>query len=679
MIAEVISSLNLCLEFILKMQKPKKLHVFFKWSNLTFFFFFKNVISECTCLILLILLLFPAGTLLTVGLLLMLPHLKCTTGCPDSCRCNSTATVECDGQSITAVPEQIPPGTALLQIHSSSVTALEERSLAGLDLMLRFSLTHSLLHTLHPEAFRSTPLLKSVKLSSNRLSSLPPRVFSPLTQLTQLQLGMNQLETIAPETFQGLSDLRELDLSWNRLLGLAEGLFDGLANLQVLNLGRNSIKKLPPTIFKPLTNMEFLHLYYNKVETLHVGMFDGLDKLTELKLHQNLLASLPPQVLWPLRKMKTLTLSANQLQTIPEKSFYYMPEMEKLTIYHNPLVSLPDQLMGHMPELKEFYLYKTNLSVLPANLFANMSGMTTLYIYANKQLSELPPDLFCCLPLLDQLYLKYNHLVQLHPQLFSRLPTLTLLHLNDNKLQGLAGNTFQALEHVSAIDLRNNQLTTLPGQIFSANSALKSLNLSGNPWDCGCGIRGISKWIRSNQDVVLDKNELVCNTRDDRARRTIGSLTDEDFLRCDAPAWKRYPPTQTDQPPSGPQSAPTPASTATPVGHVSHTTALPLALQASTSTFTSSLLDTDPILPSEAPSAHVFFDKMVLEASREYVHNNRGCGPVFLWFLPSSTASTWVLMSCHVLLVAAGVLLCLAVLYFLYQHDKRINELWAEL
>lgn len=634
------------------------------------------------------LVLFPAGTLLMVSLLLMLPHLKCSTNCPDRCRCNFSAAVVCVGISITDVPKPIPAATSLLQIGNTSVTMINEWSLAGLDLLLRFSLTHSLLHTVHPEAFRLTPLLKSLKLSSNRLSTLPPRVFSPLTQLTQLQLGMNQLETIAPGTFEGLSNLLEIDLSWNRLGGLAAGLFDGLAKLQVLNLGRNAIKKLPPTIFQPLTNLECLLLYYNNIETLHVGMFDGLDNLTELKLHYNLMASLPPQVFWPLKKMRILTLSANKLETIPEKSFYYMPKMEKLTIYNNPLVSLPDQLMGHMPDLAEFYVYKTNLSTLPANLFANMSGMITLNIYANKQLSELPPGLFCCLPILDELSLKYNNLVRLHPQLFSRLPKLKLLYLNDNKLQGLSENTFQALEHVSTIDLKNNQLTTLPGKIFSANSALKSLNLSGNPWDCGCGIRGIAKWIKHNQDVVVDKSELVCNTRDDRARRTIGSLTDDDFLRCDAPVFKSYLPTQTAKLSSGPRSAPAPTATPGPprvTGHVtvpaaafSHTPTLPLALQASTS----SLLEADPILPSEAPSVHVpavFFHKMVLEAGRKYVHNDRYYGSVFIWFLPSGTTSMWVLMFFHVLLVAAGVLLCLALAYFLYQHDKRINELRAEL
>lgn len=633
---------------------------------------------------------FPAGTLLMVTLLLMLPHLKCTTDCPDSCQCNSNSAVVCVGSNITDVPTQIPSVMSLLQIYNSRVTVINERSLAGLDLMLRFSLTHSLLHTIHPEAFRLTPQLKSVKLSINRLSSLPPRVFSPLTQLTQLQLDRNQLETIAPEMFRGLSNLLEIDLSWNSLRGLSVGLFDGLAKLQVLNLGRNAIKTLPPVIFKPLSSLECLLLYYNKIETLDVGMFDGLDNLTELKLHQNLIASLPPQVFWPLRMMKTLTLSSNQLQTIPEKSFYYMPKMEKLTIYNNPLVSLPEQLMGNMPDLTEFYLYKTNLSALPANLFANMSGMTILHIYSNKELSELPADLFCCLPVLDELGLKYNSLVQLHPQLFSRLPKLKLLYLNDNKLQALPENTFQALEHVSTINLTNNHLTTLPGEIFSTNSALKSLILSGNPWDCGCGIRGIANWIKYNLDVVADKNKLVCTARDDRARRTIGSLTDNDFLHCEAPVFKSYLPAQTAKLTSRPQTASAPAPTTPPgprgvtrhftlpTSPVPQTTTLPLALQTSTS----SLLATDPILPSEAPSVPVpavFFHKMVLEAGRQYVHNDRRCGSVFIWFLPSDTASTWFLMFFHVLLVAAGVLLCLAVLYLLYRHDKKINELRAEL
>lgn len=629
--------------------------------------------------------------------LLMLPHLECTTDCPSSCQCNSKGAVRCFGGDITDVPKQIPAVTSLLQLHNTNMTVISESSLAGLDLMLRFSLIHSPLHTVLPEAFRVAPQLLSLKLSSNHLTSLPPRVFSPLKQLDQLLLDGNRLESIAPKIFEGLSNLEEIDLSRNNLRSLAAGVFTGLPRLLFLNLGRNYIKELPNMIFQPLTNLKTLLIYNNEVEMLDGGMFEGLHNLTQLKLHQNLIASLPPQVFWSLRNMKTLTLSANQLQTIPEKTFYHMPKMEKLTIYNNPLLSLPDQLMGYMPDLKEFYLYNTKLTTLPANLFANMSGMIHLNVHINEQLSKLPSELFCCLPILEKLSLKSNDLVQLHPQLFSRLATLRLLYLNDNKLQGLPELIFQALARASTIDLKNNQLNTLPGEIFLTNLALESLNLSGNPWDCGCGIRGLAKWMKQNPGVVVDNDEVICSTRDDRARRRISSLSDDDFLQCDAPMLKSRLAAQTSAPIGGPQSAPAPGPTTAAAGpgpdrtrlgkpqsvtqHIAALTSptLPPPLQASISSLPDT--DSDSVLPSEAPPVYVpavFYHKMVLEEGREYVHNHRQRGLTHVWFLPSGMAFTWFLMFSHVLLVATGVFLSLAALYCFCRLDKRVEELRGE-
>lgn len=628
------------------------------------------VISGCTCLI--SILFCPSGILLMLTPFL----LTCTTGCPDICHCFPGGYVKCAGDTIADVPKQLPADTSLLKLHDTNMTAMKEGSLAGLGPMLRFSLTESPLHVIHPEAFRVAPQLMSVRLSSNRLSTLPPRVFSPLTKLEQLLLDRNQLEIIAPEMFEGLSKLTEIDLSQNRLGSLAAGVFDGLANLLYLNLGKNLIKKLPPGIFRPLTNLITLLIYNNEMETLDADMFDGLDQLSELKLHYNLIASLPPQVFWSLGKMNTLTLSRNRLQTIPERSFYHMPKMKQLTLYSNPLSSLPDQLMGHMPDLKGFYLYDTNLVTLPANLFANMSGMINLNIHLNEKLSELPSDLFCCLPNLHKLSLKSNNLVQLHPQLFSRLPTLSLLYLGDNKLQVLPEDIFRGLRNVSTIDLQNNRLDTLPGEIFASNLALKSLNLSGNPWDCGCGIRGIAAWIKRNQGVVVDDNKVICHTRDDRARRTVSSLSDDDFLRCHAPMYKSNFPMQP-KPARGPQSvlAPTtPATTATPSTARLASRATPVISLTTTlsplQVSTSGPLETDAAFPSEAPSVRgpeVFHHKMVLEAGPEYVHNNRHRGSVYIWFLPSSATFMWFLMFCHILLVVTGTFLFLATLYCLYR------------
>uniref|UniRef100_A0A673CH67 Uncharacterized protein n=1 Tax=Sphaeramia orbicularis TaxID=375764 RepID=A0A673CH67_9TELE len=289
-----------------------------------------------------------AGMLWMVLVLFMLPPHTCYAFCPGSCHCLHLGAVKCSGFSITDVPEHMPTFMFLLQLNGTKMEVMNEQSLANLNNLLRFSLTNSHLHTVHPHAFHVATQLKSLKLSSNDLSTIPARVFNI-----------------------------------------------GMTNLTFLNLGRNCIKKLPTSIFHPLTHLQHLLLYNNELETLEPGMFDGLVNLKELKIHHNHITSLPAQVFWPLRNLKILSLSSNRLQVIPEKSFYYMPSLSYLTLYKNPMSSLPVQLMGHMPYIKTFHLFNTNLTTVPGNLFTNMSGLLTLHIQFNNKLQELPSDLFC--------------------------------------------------------------------------------------------------------------------------------------------------------------------------------------------------------------------------------------------------------------------------------------------
>lgn len=507
--------------------------------------------------------------------------------------------------------------------------------------------------------------------------------------------------------FEGLVGLLDLNLSWNKLSSPASEVFDGLTNLTYLNLGRNSIKKLPPTIFHSLTNLRWLFIYNNELELLEPGIFDNLVNLVELKIHRNEITSLPAQVFWSLRNLKILTLSSNRLQAIPEKSFYNMPKLSKLTIYNNPLLSLPDQLMGHMPYMVEFYLYATNLTTVPGNLFANMSGLQRLNFHLNEGLRELPLDLFCCLPMLEKLSLKSNDLHYLHPQLFSGLTTLGMLLLNDNKLQSLPENIFQDLRGVTSVDLKNNHLKTIPGDIFLSNTVLKALKLSGNPWDCTCSIRGIAKWIRHNEHVVLDRQDVLCHSPTYQMLRTVGSLHDEEFNFCDAArATSSYFPTHEPIKPfhttstSGQTSvvastttSPTimstttegttqqfiiPTITPTQKPFALHTTIQPTTLQTPTTTLRHKefLLNTE--MPSFYHMSPTFYDRLVAEQGPEFVHHNLHKGWVYVWFLPSDTALTGLLMFCHILFVAAGLFLILAAMFCMYRLNKTMDELKAE-
>ncbi|KAM9479581.1 uncharacterized protein ACWYII_006706 [Salvelinus alpinus] len=648
------------------------------------------------------------GTMWSVLLFLLVqPLLTDSMVCPSSCMCNLHGAVKCVG-NIRDVPKGMPTNMYLLQLNGTNMKVLNEQSLAMLPLMLRLGISHSPLDTIHPEAFHVAPQLLSIKLSSNALSSLPSRVFSPLVSLEQLHLDDNRLESIAPVLFEGLANLNELDVSNNAIARLAPNVFHGLSSLRYLNLGRNSLQQLPPTLFHSLTRLQFLMLYNNKLERLEVGAFDELANLLELKLHNNQIAHIPPEVFWALGNLMILTMSSNQLQGVPNESFYHLPKLTKLTIYKNPLLSLPDKLMGQMPGMKEFYLYTTNLSTVPWSLFANMSGMERLSLHLNNKLRELPPDLFCCLPNLQKLSLKSNDIQDLHPDIFSNLANMNTLLLNDNKLRSLSEDIFKGNPSLASIELKNNQLRTLPGEVFSTAGGLRVVTLSGNPWDCRCGIRDIASWIKLNEGMVSDRTDVICRNPYPLLLRPLGSLLDEEF-KCDVTTRSSSSTTRSSSsttrssielihavsttaleeqeftPTTTAPEAPSTQQTENPTESVRFTTPGSRRTTAATpTTDVGDILDDDYIfkpMGTESLPVHVlsppFHDRLVFENGLEFVHNIRLKGWVYLWTLPPNGAYVGFLMALHILLVATGVALILAAMYGMYRLHQATEDLGA--
>uniref|UniRef100_A0A8C8K7Y6 LRRCT domain-containing protein n=1 Tax=Oncorhynchus tshawytscha TaxID=74940 RepID=A0A8C8K7Y6_ONCTS len=498
-----------------------------------------------------------------------------------------------------------------------------------------------------------------------------------------LHLDYNRLESIAPVLFEGLANLNELDVSNNAIAHLAPNVFHGLSSLRYLNLGRNSLQQLPPTLFHSLTQLQFLMLYNNKLERLEVGAFDELANLLELKLHNNQIAYISPEVFWALGNLMTLTMSSNLLQGVPNESFYHLPKLTKLTIYKNPLLSLPDKLMGQMPRMKEFYLYDTNLSTVPWNLFANMSGMERLSLHLNNKLRELPPDLF---------------------YIFSKLANMDTLLLNDNKLRSLSEDIFKGNPSLASIELKNNQLRTLPGEVFSTAGGLRVVTLSGNPWDCRCGIRDIASWIKLNEGVVSDRTDVICRNPYPLLLRPLGSLLNEEF-KCDVTTPSSSRSTRSSIELSHAVSttaleeqevvdftatttapeAPSTQQTENPTESVRFTTPGTRRTTAATPTAdVLDILDDDYIfkpMGTESLPVHVlsppFHDRLVFENGLEFVHNNRLKGWVYLWTLQPNGAYVGFLMALHILLVATGVALILAAMYGMYRLHQATEDLGA--
>uniref|UniRef100_A0A4W6FH25 LRRCT domain-containing protein n=1 Tax=Lates calcarifer TaxID=8187 RepID=A0A4W6FH25_LATCA len=263
--------------------------------------------------------------------------------------------------------------------------------------------------------------------------------------------------------------------------------------------------------------------------------------LTKSHLH-----TIHPQAFHVAPQLKSVQLSNNDLSTLPARVFSPLTTLEELHLNGNQLETIASEMFDGLVGLLVLDLSRNKLTSPPSNVFNGLINLNFLNLGRNSIKKELPSDLFCCLPNLKNLSLKFNNLHHLHPQLFSRLTALGMLFLNDNKLQNLPEYIFQGLGQLFTINLKNNHLQTLPGDVFLSNTALRALDLSGNPWDCTCSIRGIARWIRHNEHVVTDKEDVICHSPMYQMLRTIGSLRDEEFNFCDATRVPSYFPTQND-------------------------------------------------------------------------------------------------------------------------------------
>uniref|UniRef100_A0A3Q3X4F6 LRRCT domain-containing protein n=1 Tax=Mola mola TaxID=94237 RepID=A0A3Q3X4F6_MOLML len=196
------------------------------------------------------------------------------------------------------------------------------------------------------------------------------------------------------------------------------------------------------------------------------------------------------------------------------------------------ITDIPKQILAD----KVLLLHGNKLETLTPDMFEGLVNLLQLDLSQNN-LGKLSSDAFNGLNKLLSLNLGRNFIKKLPPTIFSSLTELKQLgelFLNDNKLQSLPDNIFHGLGQLLLIDLKCNQLKSLTGDIFLSNAVLKTLSLSGNPWDCTCSIRGFAKWIRDNEQVVLDRGYVTCYSPVHRQNSTINSLPEEEFKTCDS-------------------------------------------------------------------------------------------------------------------------------------------------
>ena len=150
--------------------------------------------------------------------------------------------VDCSLKGSTKVPDSLPEGTIILDLHGNNIT------------------------------------------------TLPAFVFSPFTNITYMDLSNNHLSKLDVNTFRGLYKLEVLNLTGNMLClptGYPPGVFKDLTALRILKTFSNHCPtrhtNIPDDVFKHLVALEKLSLDVMDNFTFGDG-FKNLTKLTNLDI-----------------------------------------------------------------------------------------------------------------------------------------------------------------------------------------------------------------------------------------------------------------------------------------------------------------------------------------------------------------------------------------------------------
>ncbi|XP_076926414.1 tyrosine-sulfated glycopeptide receptor 1 [Bidens hawaiensis] len=407
--------------------------------------------SSCSCIIIMLLLLYPALTdaddresLLSFAS--SFPSLLLNWSASSSVDCCSWDGITCDDdQGNRVIGLSLPgrglrgaiPSSAIEKLTSLSLLNLSGNFLSGplptgvfsklsvIDLSYN-RLSGYLLPTLDLDLDFN---IKSLNLSSNHFTGPFPFQFQIQT-LNSLNISNNSFTgSIPPSICTASPSLLVFDFSLNDFTGVIPQGFGACANLQVLSLGFNNLTgQIPPDITRAIS-------------------------LRELSLPGNSLSGGIDESITSLTNLRSLVLFGNMLTGPIPRGIGKLLLLEKLELHINRLSgSLPWSLMN----CTKLQLLNLRVNSLSGNLsdfdFSNFRQLTIVDLGENQFSGLLPKSLFSC-KLLTAIRLATNKLEgEILPDVLE-LPSLSFLSLSNN--------TFRNISKAFSILGRHQQLTTL--------------------------------------------------------------------------------------------------------------------------------------------------------------------------------------------------------------------------
>lgn len=168
-----------------------------------------------------------------------------------------------------------------------------------------------------------------------------------------------------------------------------------------------------------------------------------------------------------------LDLSGNRLQSIGADEFYN----------------------ASLLNLQKIFLSRCKLRFIDRSSFRKIINLVELDLSYNE-LHSIPSHTFEFISELRELRLNGNPIIRVLNNAFKMVPRLTKLDLSECRIGYVEVKAFQGLENsLEWLKLDKNKITNIKPYAVVNLVNLHGLELSGNPWNCSCGLRMLREWM----------------------------------------------------------------------------------------------------------------------------------------------------------------------------------------
>ncbi|XP_049539613.1 uncharacterized protein LOC125953853 [Anopheles darlingi] len=345
--------------------------------------------------------------------------------------------------------------------------------------------------------------LKSLRIANGKLDEVPTKSISDLKKLMVLDFESNEIKSINEYAFYGLH-LVKINLKGNQIGRVPLNGFAGLEDtLTELDLSENRLRLFPTLALRRLENLRLVRLASNEISALELDdSYTRFGALTFLDLSQNALVELYADFFGAFPALRTLSLYGNDIESVHRDALVSLKELQSLDLSQNRLTELhPDLfaanrrlhtvdlsrnhihyvsgLFANLPLLREIFVNENNVLELTEDCFANSSSLKVIYLEHNA-IQRLDGRTLATLTGLEQLFLSHNLIRRVPGAFFESTPGLLSIALDDNEIDELDGRVFRRLGRLREARLNGNRLQVIEERLFAATEELMELHLQNN-------------------------------------------------------------------------------------------------------------------------------------------------------------------------------------------------------